>query len=170
MQHQNYTFACIFLQGIYHLILIITQSNMIAYIQRQIVDQISNSIKQLILHGHRQAMGYQLWAIVKIAHFLTRLNFKLTKKSHTKNVTPLLRHCSYILLALTHQYIILMGELWAYILQILETIDHVDGSVQERHDSIANTLELRLSCTNSSILWQTQAMISQTEVGIIQNN
>ena len=29
---------------------------------------------------------------------------------------------------------------------------HFDGLVQERHNSIANTLELRLSCTNPSIL------------------
>ena len=29
--------------------------------------------------------------------------------------------------------------------------EHFDGSVQERHNSIANTLELCLSCTNPSI-------------------
>ena len=29
--------------------------------------------------------------------------------------------------------------------------DHVDGLVQERRNSIANALELRLSCTNPSI-------------------
>ena len=28
---------------------------------------------------------------------------------------------------------------------------HVDGLMQERHNSIANALELRLSCTNPSI-------------------
>ena len=28
---------------------------------------------------------------------------------------------------------------------------HIDGLVQERHNSIANALELRLSCTNRSI-------------------
>ena len=43
-------------------------------------------------------MGYQLWAIVKIKHFLTRLNFELTKKSH------------------------------------------IDGSLQEKHNCIANAL------------------------------
>ena len=30
-------------------------------------------------------------------------------------------------------------------------MDHFDGLVQERHNSIANALELRLSCTNPSI-------------------
>ena len=29
---------------------------------------------------------------------------------------------------------------------------HLDGTVQERHNSIANTFELSLSCTNPSIL------------------
>ena len=29
--------------------------------------------------------------------------------------------------------------------------DHINGSVQERHNSIANALELRLSCTNPLI-------------------
>ena len=28
---------------------------------------------------------------------------------------------------------------------------HIDGLVQERHNPIANALELRLSCTNPSI-------------------
>ena len=30
---------------------------------------------------------------------------------------------------------------------------HIDGLVQERRNSIANALELRLSCTNPSICW-----------------
>ena len=30
----------------------------------------------------------------------------------------------------------------------VEILDHVDGLVQERHNSIANALELRFSCTN----------------------
>ena len=30
-------------------------------------------------------------------------------------------------------------------------IDNIDGLVQERHNAIANALELRLSCTNQSI-------------------
>ena len=31
-----------------------------------------------------------------------------------------------------------------------ETIGHIDGLVQERRNSIANALELRLPCTNPS--------------------
>ena len=34
---------------------------------------------------------------------------------------------------------------------ILDTHTHINGLVQERHNSIANALELRLSCTNPSI-------------------
>ena len=34
---------------------------------------------------------------------------------------------------------------------IAKFIDHFDGLVQERRNSIANALELRLSCTNPSI-------------------
>ena len=30
--------------------------------------------------------------------------------------------------------------------------EHIDGLVQDRRNSIANTLELRLSCTNPSII------------------
>ena len=30
-------------------------------------------------------------------------------------------------------------------------MSHIDGFVQERHNSIVNALELRLSCTNPSI-------------------
>ena len=42
---------------------------------------------------------------------------------------------------------------------------HIDGSVQERHTSIANTLELHLSCTNPWILHiQNQSHILQREV------
>ena len=33
----------------------------------------------------------------------------------------------------------------------LGTVHHFDGLVQERRNSIANALELRLSCTNPSI-------------------
>ena len=33
-----------------------------------------------------------------------------------------------------------------------QTIYHLDGLVQERHNFIANTLELHLSCTNPLIL------------------
>ena len=33
------------------------------------------------------------------------------------------------------------------------TVQHIDGLVQERRNSVANTLELRLSCTNPSMLW-----------------
>ena len=38
---------------------------------------------------------------------------------------------------------------------------HIDGLVQERHNSIANALEMRLSCTNPSIY--TQAIIRGRE-------
>ena len=31
---------------------------------------------------------------------------------------------------------------------------NIDGLMQERHDSIANALELRLSCTNPSVLYE----------------
>ena len=31
------------------------------------------------------------------------------------------------------------------------SVDHIDGLAQERHNSIANALELRLSCTNPLI-------------------
>ena len=50
-----------------------------------------------------------------------------------KNVTPLLMNWSYIFLAFTHPF---------------------DGLVQERHNSIANALELRLSYTYPSCVHQ----------------
>ena len=37
----------------------------------------------------------------------------------------------------------------------MEKYDHINGLVQERRNSIANTLELRLSCTNPSIFSDT---------------
>ena len=43
-------------------------------------------------------------------------------------------------------YITLTGELWGV------CSEYFDGLVQERRNSIANALELRLSCTNPSIL------------------
>ena len=41
-------------------------------------------------------------------------------------------------------------NLWCY--QWRQSSHHIDGLVQERRNSIANALELRLSCTNPSIL------------------
>ena len=40
--------------------------------------------------------------------------------------------------------------LWFKLIHVYKSgpIDHVDGLVQERHNSIANALELRLCCTN----------------------
>ena len=35
--------------------------------------------------------------------------------------------------------------------ELYKTQVHIDGFVQERHNSIANAMELRLSCTNPSI-------------------
>ena len=58
-----------------------------------------------------------------------------------KHVNPLLTHWSYVFLALTHW--------WGHLLQL--PYQHINGLVQERRNSIANTLELRLSCTNPSI-------------------
>ena len=37
-----------------------------------------------------------------------------------------------------------------YVVLLVE-IEHLDGLIQERRNSIANALELRLSCTNPSI-------------------
>ena len=37
--------------------------------------------------------------------------------------------------------------------------NHIDGLVQERSNLIANALELRLSCTNPSILWRWQTLL-----------
>ena len=37
------------------------------------------------------------------------------------------------------------------IVEIKQLHDHIDGLVQERRNSIANALELRLSCINPSI-------------------
>ena len=47
-----------------------------------------------------------------------------------RDITPLLMHCSYIAFALSHQ--------------------KIDVLVQERRNSIANALELHLSCINPS--------------------
>ena len=38
----------------------------------------------------------------------------------------------------------------------LWTVDYTNGLVQERHNSIANALELRLSCTKPSISWDSK--------------
>ena len=43
-----------------------------------------------------------------------------------------------------------MFRVW-FMFYILQLSHHIDGLVQERHNSIANTLELCLSCTNPSI-------------------
>ena len=40
--------------------------------------------------------------------------------------------------------------LWSYVFRLLDE-DDIDVLVQERRNSIANALELRLSCTNPSI-------------------
>ena len=51
-----------------------------------------------------------------------------------------------------------------YILFQLTYLSYIDGLVQERHNSIANALELRLSCTDPSILtwklWNTLIMVN----------
>ena len=48
-------------------------------------------------------------------------------------------------------YISLSGHLQIWWWYRVVTSCHINGLVQERHNSIANTLELCLSCTNSSI-------------------
>ena len=43
-----------------------------------------------------------------------------------------------------------------------DTVRYIDGLVQERHNSIANALELRLSCTNPSIWHPSHPMLMPT--------
>ena len=43
-----------------------------------------------------------------------------------------------------------MGK-WFFIQMLYDFALYIDGLVQERRNSIANALELRLSCTNTSI-------------------
>ena len=43
-------------------------------------------------------------------------------------------------------------------------IDHIDGLVQERRNSIANTLELHLSCINPSIYHSSDVTQSQKTI------
>ena len=43
---------------------------------------------------------------------------------------------------------------------------HVDGFMQERRNSIANALELRLSCTNSSMFSQASAWSDENQYEI----
>ena len=52
--------------------------------------------------------------------------------------------------------------------EMKEWHDHVDGLVEERHNSIANTLELCLSCTNPSILSTMENLILICSVEIEQ--
>ena len=67
-----------------------------------------------------------------------------------KDVTPLLTHWNYVFLALTHQY---YNHWYLEHFHLNCPLVNIDGLVQERRNSIANALELRLSCTNLSI-WQ----------------
>ena len=43
-----------------------------------------------------------------------------------------------------------------------QNIDKIDGLVQERHNSTANALELRLSVTKPSIYWTNKISIVST--------
>ena len=67
-----------------------------------------------------------------------------------KDVTPLLTHWSYIFLALTHRY---YNYWYLEHFHLNCPLVNIDGLVQEIHNSIANALELRLSCTNL-LIWQ----------------
>ena len=70
--------------------------------------------------------------MIRIGHVLTHAH------SHINVDGLVLTHWSYCSLALSQRC-------------ILKTIQHIDGLMQERRNPIANTLELRLSCTNPSI-------------------
>ena len=69
-----------------------------------------------------------------------------------KDVNPLLMHWSYVFLALTHRHdvVIIMISYESYI-GVWYKDHNINGLVQERRNSIANALELCLSCTNTSI-------------------
>ena len=43
-------------------------------------------------------------------------------------------------------------------------VAHVDGLVQERWNSIANALELHLSCTKPPILWEQLVLFAVTNI------
>ena len=51
-------------------------------------------------------------------------------------------------------------HLWLYLFRAPISICHIDGLVQERHNSIANALELRLSCTNPSIWYTASSLLT----------
>ena len=74
----------------------------------------------------------KLWASSLVFHTLS-----------TKSATPLGHRCTRVWLMTTP---VLHGD-WC----LWRLIDHIDGLVQERRNSIANALELRLYCTNPLI-------------------
>ena len=49
-----------------------------------------------------------------------------------------------------------MGWQWTWNYEIRVHVDNIDELVQERRNSIANALELRLSCTNWTICFQVE--------------
>ena len=64
----------------------------------------------------------------------------------------MLTHWSYVFLALTHRYQVtnsVSSKICS--LSVSECNHHINGLVEERCNSIANALELHLSCTNPSI-------------------
>ena len=61
-----------------------------------------------------------------------------------RDITPLLMHWSYIFLALTHR-------LCNFQIRLISWMYYVDGLKQKRRNSIANALELHLSCIYPSM-------------------
>ena len=99
----------------------------------------------------------------------------ISMRWYHKDVNPLLMHWSYVFLALTHWYTVMKyndlycfreEKLWKIQIHFMFTYKfslmnkdeqpcgaHFHGLVQERHNSSALSLELRLSCTNPS-MWE----------------
>ena len=62
--------------------------------------------------------------------------------------------CRWYARSVTHQYVTVVHSARHPIIQFnRKAVGHFDGLVQERRNSIANALELRLSCTNPSIYY-----------------
>ena len=72
-------------------------------------------------------------------------------------VSPLYKQWRYRSLAYSHWYVTMCYVTWrplptlCYIIFVISTATHFDGLMQERRNSIANALELHLSCTKPSI-------------------
>ena len=96
---------------------------------------IINSIKLCSLNVHLCQIA---WSIIKLIHIVLPIDPYCVTYPFTSN--------DYI-----YGYIFFRAPI---------SICHIDGLVQERHNSIANALELRLSCTNPSIWYTVSSLLT----------